>query len=329
MTNSENPALAELAVVDRGGFGESRHYGSLVALAADGTVALSLGMPETSILPRSSVKPWQAITCIQSGISLSGEQTAVAAGSHTGQDPHVRVVSSILADAGLSETDLGCPPDWPEDESARNDLIRRGQHRAPIRMNCSGKHAAMLAACVHNSWDVDSYLAADHPLQRRIRETLEHATGNEVLHVTVDGCGAPLFATTILGLARAGRAMVVGPRTPSEHAVADAMRAHPYFVGGSGHPNTEVMRRLPGTLCKGGAEGVIVAAAASGQAVAIKVIDGAPRATTMLALAGLAAVGVDTAPAGDLTRVEILGGGRAVGEIRLGEDLRRAIETSA
>lgn len=322
MTEPAGQRPAELAVVERNGFVESRHCGSLVALAADGTVALSVGTPEAAILPRSSAKPWQALACVESGASLSPEQMAIAAGSHTGEHAHVRVVHAILTEAGLGEADLGCPPDWPEDEATRNGIIQRGKSRTRIRMNCSGKHAAMLAACVHNGWDIASYLACDHPLQRRVRTTLEEATGVPTRHVAVDGCGAPLFATTVLGLARAGRALVTASPGQGARGVADAMRAHPYFVGGSGHPNTEFMRRLPGVVCKGGAEGVIFAAAASGQAVALKVIDGSPRATNMLALAALAAVGIDTAGAGDLARVDVLGGGRPVGHIRLGQDLR-------
>ncbi len=38
-------------------------------------------------------------------------------------------------------------------------------------MNCSGKHAAMLATCVVNGWDTATYLAPDHPLQRHIAAT--------------------------------------------------------------------------------------------------------------------------------------------------------------
>lgn len=325
MTRGGPDPLAELAVVERNGFAESRHYGSLVALAADGTVAIALGTPEAAILPRSSVKPWQALACLEAGLPLTGEHTAIAAGSHTGEDVHVQTVRAILGDAGLTEADLSCPPDWPEDVTTRVGMIQRGEQPARIRMNCSGKHAAMLAACAHNSWDIADYLHPDHPLQQRVRAVVEGATDTPSAHVAVDGCGAPLFATTVVGLARAGRGLVTAENDRAARVVGDAMRQHPFYVGGTGHPNTEVMRRIPGTLCKGGAEGVIVAAASTGQAVAMKVIDGSPRATTMLALAALAAVGVDTAGAGDLAGVDVLGGGRPVGRIRLGQGLRQVV----
>ncbi|MFQ1003737.1 asparaginase [Modestobacter sp. SSW1-42] len=316
---------AELAVLERNGFPESRHLGTLVGLAADGTVALRLGDADTAVLPRSSTKPWQALACRSAGLELGTEATALSAGSHTGEDRHVAVVREILAAAGLDESTLGCPVDWPEDEPTRERLIAAGEQRSRVRMNCSGKHAAMLAATVHNGWDVASYLDPTHPLQQLVARTVAAASGGPVTATAVDGCGAPLFGTTVLGLARAVRSMVLSEPGSDARAVADAMRAAPEFVGGTGHVNTRVMQLLPGVLAKGGAEGVLVAAAATGQAVAMKVVDGSPRATTVLALAVLRSLGVDTAPAAALTEVPVLGGGRPVGRLRLGADLQAAL----
>lgn len=324
MTTESAPG--ELAVVERSGFAESRHLGTLAGLAADGSLAVAVGDPDAPVLPRSSVKPWQAVACRLAGLRLAEAPTALSAGSHTGQDAHVTLVRQVLADAGLSESALGCPPDWPIDEATRAALVAGGAKRARVRMNCSGKHAAMLAACAGNGWDVTAYLDPAHPLQRIVRDTVEDATGVPVTHVGVDGCGAPLYGSTVHGLARAAHRLVGAAPGSDERAVADAMRAQPFYVGGSGHDNTELMRRVPGVLCKGGAEGVLIAAAATGQAVAVKVADGAQRATTMLALAVLAALGADVSAAGDLADVEVLGGGRPVGRIRLGADLAAALD---
>ncbi|TDV44804.1 asparaginase [Actinophytocola oryzae] len=316
--------MAELAVVTRSGFVESRHFGTLVGLASDGSVAVSLGTPEEPILPRSSTKPWQAAGCRAAGLVLSPAATALSAGSHTGEDRHVAVARAILADAGLSEEDLQCVADWPEDEETRLRLIRAGEGPSRVRMNCSGKHAAMLACSVVNGWSTEDYLSPDHPVQKEIRARLEEAAG-PVTHVAVDGCGAPLFSTTVLGLARATRSLVLAPAGSPERAVADAMRAEPEYVGGAGHQNTDFMRLVPGTVCKGGAEGVLMAAAATGQAVAMKVIDGNPRATTVLALAVLGALGVDVSLADTLAHVPVLGGGHPVGEVVAGPEVLRAL----
>lgn len=327
MSSSPSPAgpYAELATVVRNDFEESRHFGSLVALGAGGDVVAELGSPREAVLPRSSVKPIQATACLMAGARLAGTHLAIAAASHTGEDEHVATVRAVLADAGLTEDALGCPPDEPEDPPTRRRLIREGVEPARIRMNCSGKHAAMLAACVANGWPTASYLDPDHPLQRRVAALLAERAGERIAHVAVDGCGAPLYGVSLVGLARAVRSLVMGePGTPGR-AVADAMREYPSYVGGTGHVNTRVMQAVPGALCKGGAEGVIVAAAASGCAVAVKVIDGSPRATTAIALAALSALGENTDAAADLASIPVLGGGRPVGAIRAADGIREAI----
>ncbi|TAM70419.1 MAG: asparaginase [Microbacteriaceae bacterium] len=320
--------LAELAVVWRSGLIESRHFGSLIALDAAGDIALALGDPDAVVLPRSTVKPMQALACVAAGAALGGPELAIAGGSHTGEDEHVRVVRAVLERAGLSESALGCPPDWPEDEATRERLIRASVGRTAVRMNCSGKHAAMLLACVTNGWSTHDYLDPAHPLQQHVRATMATMMEQPVLHDAVDGCGAPLFGTTVRGLATGFRNLVLAAPGTSERAVADAMRGCPFYVGGTGHVNSEVMRLLPGVLAKGGAEGVIAMATPDGGAVAMKIVDGSPRATTLIALRVLKFLGVDTGAAGALTSVPVLGGGVPVGRIATGDELEHAI-TSA
>ncbi len=312
--------LVELAVVRRSSVVESRHFGSLVAIGGDGSIAARLGDADASVLPRSTVKPLQALACLVAGAELSGPELAIAGGSHTGEDAHVAVVQAMLQRVGLDDSFLGCPVDWPEDEETRNRLIAGGRSRARIRMNCSGKHAAMLAACVVNGWDVATYLDPTHPLQQMVRATFERLAG-AVKHVAVDGCGAPLFSTSLEGMARAFRAFVMAPPGSPERAVADAMRGNPFFVGGHPHANSDAMLQVHGLLAKGGAEGVIAAAAATGEAVSMKIIDGNPRATTLIALTVLGALGVDVSGASALMDLPVLGGGVRVGEITAGQDL--------
>jgi L-asparaginase II len=321
-----NP-LAELAVVRRSGVIESRHYGSLLALNPDGSVAVSLGDPDVVILPRSTVKPLQALACLTAGAPLADQELAIAAGSHTGEDEHVRVVRELLGRAGVDESALGCPADWPENAETRERMIRAGETASPVRMNCSGKHAAMILASATNGWDLASYLDPQHPLQRRVRDAMTALTGIPVEHDAIDGCGAPLFSTTVRGLAVAFQRLVLAVDGAPEFQVAQAMRAYPYYVGGTGHANSLTMTLIPGALAKGGAEGVIGMAASTGQSVAMKIIDGSPRATTMIAIEVLGALGVDTSGAGELLTLPLLGGGVRVGEIVAGTDLERALGT--
>ncbi|MFR9722597.1 asparaginase [Streptomyces sp. MS19] len=294
------PVLAEVV---RSGFVEGRHRGSLVVLAPDGSVARALGEPDAPVFPRSSNKPMQAAGVLRAGLALEGERLALAAASHAGEDFHQQLALRMLRDAGLTEDALHCPPV----EGRR------------IAMNCSGKHAAMLAACVHNGWPVATYTDPDHPLQALIRETAEAATGEPVAATGVDGCGAPLFAFSLTGLARAFRAFVLAEPGSPERRVADAMRAHPRYVGGTRRADSLLMEAVPGLLSKAGAEGVQAVALADGRALAFKVEDGAARARGPVLASLLRSLGVPLPERGELRdslRSDLEGGDGVVGEVR-------------
>ena len=302
-----HPVLVE---VERSGFVESRHRGSVSALAADGSPAVRLGSPDDPIFPRSANKPMQAVAMARNGLELDGELLALSSASHSGEDFHVEGVQKILAGAGLTHEVLRCPPQWPLDLDV---AVRREKSR--MRMNCSGKHAAMLATCVVNGWPTESYLDADHPLQLAVRDTIEELVGESIAATGVDGCGAPLFAVTLTGVARAFRAIVLAAPGTSERRLADAMRAHPEWTSGTRREERRLMEAVPGLLVKCGAEGVDAFAFADGRAGAIKIDDGAMRARTPVTVATLRALGAENIP-GELATVPLHGGDEVVGEIR-------------
>ncbi len=169
-----------MAEIVRSGFVEGHHYGSVVALDAAGEVDWSVGMVDEAVLPRSCNKPIQALAMVRAGLSLPPELLALACASHSGEPFHVEGVRRILAGAGLAESDLQTPPDYPLDDAAREDVIRGGGGKTSIQMNCSGKHAAMLATCVLNGWSTEDYLDPAHPLQVAIAETFAELTGEPV-----------------------------------------------------------------------------------------------------------------------------------------------------
>jgi L-asparaginase II len=315
------PAPVVVAEIVRSGFVEGHHYGSVVALAADGSVDWSVGDIDSQILPRSCNKPLQAVGMLRAGLDLDGELLALASASHSGEDFHLDGVRRILARAGLDEAALQTPPDYPLDEDAREDLLRGGGRRTALAMNCSGKHAAMLATCVANGWDVATYREADHPLQLAIAATFAELTGEPVDVVAVDGCGAPLLSASLVGLARAFRALSVAT-DGAEKRVADAIRASPEFTSGSRRDEATLLRAVPGAIGKAGAESCYAVALGDGRAVALKTDDGAARVRPVLMTAALRRMGVpdEEGVDGDAVRrtgvVELLGGGRPVGEIR-------------
>ena len=308
---SANPVLAEVV---RSGFTESRHRGAVAALHSDGTFAFTAGNANTPVFPRSSNKPMQATAMLRAGLPLEGELLALAAASHSGEDFHVAGVRDILDMAGLTEDDLQCPASLPGDEATARRLIRESDTpESQVRFNCSGKHAAMLATCIANDWPTSTYLDPEHPLQRHIKKTVEELAQEPVLVTGVDGCGAPLFALTLAGLARAFRALVRAEPGSAERKVADAMRKFPEWTSGTTRDEYQLMTAIPGLLLKGGAEGVDAFALPDGSAAAVKIDDGNSRARTPVTVAILRALG--TQPPAKLATVTVTGGGRPVGEL--------------
>ncbi|MFE7380529.1 asparaginase [Streptomyces zhihengii] len=320
MTSSVAPVSAAippvLAEVVRSGFVEGHHRGSLVLLGADGSVELEVGDPSAPVFPRSSNKPMQAAAVLRAGLDLAGERLALAAASHSGEDFHLDLVRKMLAEFSLSADELRTPPDLPLDPVAAETYLATGHVRDRVTMNCSGKHTAMLAACELNGWDRATYLDPGHPLQRLVHSVVEEAAGEKVAAVGTDGCGAPLMAISLTGLARAFRHFVLAAPGTAERRVADAMRAHPEYVAGTRRPDTWLMREVPGTLSKMGAEAVQAVALEDGRALAFKIDDGAGRALGPVLARALRLMGVDAPVLDRIGHMPLLGGGDEVGEVR-------------
>jgi L-asparaginase II len=306
-----------VAEMVRSGFVESRHHGSVAVLDAEGQLVDSAGDVAAPVFPRSSNKPLQAVGMLRAGLRLDDPaDLAVVCASHYGEPVHLDRIRGMLRRAGLDETALRCPPDLPLDPVAREAVLRAGGGPAPVTMNCSGKYTGMLLTCQAAGWSLPDYRDADHPLQRRLREVAEHLTGERVAAVGVDGCGAPLFALSLGGLARAFLAVVSAAPGTAERAVADAMRRWPRLVAGTGAGDTRLMAGVPGLLAKSGAEAVVAVALPGLGAVALKVDDGAARARLPVLVSALARLGLAAPVLDELAETPVLGGGEQVGAVR-------------
>lgn len=318
-------SAAELAVITRGNFIESRHVGSLVVLSPSGETALALGAPDELIYARSALKPLQAIASMNAGAELQGAQIALAAGSHTGSFEHMTVAQAILTEAGLSADALLCPHAWPADEPSYQALLAAGRGQQRLAFNCSGKHAAFLWGCVKSGWSTEDYLSPEHPLQELVLRTIEQFTGEEPQHITVDGCGAPLSATSLTGLARAYSTLgssVENVKADARAAtVATAMVDYPEYVHGH-HGSDTLLSQTLDAVVKRGAEGVLAIGLRSGASVAVKILDGSNRAAPLVAVRALQAAGsierelADQAVAA--TTFPITGGSAPIGAIEPG-----------
>ncbi|MFD0361641.1 asparaginase [Nocardia sp. GCM10030253] len=308
----------ELVEVVRSGFRECVHRGSAVILGRDGEPTLALGEVHVPIFPRSTNKPLQAITLLRNGFEpLDDAELAIATASHYGEQDHVALVRRLLERFGFGEKALECPPDLPSDERARAAALAGSVAPSPVYMNCSGKHAAMLATCAVNGWPTEGYLDEAHPLQQSVIATITELTGEPETDLGIDGCGLPIIPVSLVNLARAFATMATADPAAPERRVADAIRAHPRVISGTNAPDLLTMQATPGLVCKIGADGVHAGALPDGTAFAYKIDDGHDRARIPLTLAILHRMGIDWTDAHtELAAPAVLGGGARVGVIR-------------
>ncbi|PWE33608.1 L-asparaginase [Maritimibacter sp. 55A14] len=330
---------AEILVeVWRGPLAESVHRGHAVICDASGAILEAWGDPEKTILPRSSVKMLQALPLIESGAAktagLGDEHLALACASHQGAAIHTDWVARWLADLDMSEADLRCGDQVPDDRAAKHALIRAHGEPCQLHNNCSGKHSGFLTLTRHLGAGPE-YVEPDHPVQRAVLEAFEEMTGETSPGYGIDGCSAPNFACSMTGLARAMARMAAGEalggkRGEAAQALVAAMRAHPDLVAGEGRACTELMRAMDGRVAiKTGAEAVFTAILPEkGLGIAVKIEDGGVRASECVIAALLVRLGVlDAAHPATKGRLDVPVTSRRgipAGTVRASDALRRS-----
>ena len=306
-----------VAYVVRSGLVEGAHFGSAVVVDAQGKVEWSIGDVTSAMFPRSSNKLMQGLAMVRNGLPLKDELLALSCASHSGEEFHLAGVQDILNAANLDTSALQCPPDWPLDEVERDTFLAEGIGKAPLYMNCSGKHSAMLFTSVLNGWDTDTYLKPNHSIQEACRETIESVTGEKVQHIGVDGCGAPLMSMSLTGLARSF-SQFAGPSADADQKkIATSIKENPQYLGGTRRDVTKLMQGVPGLVAKDGAEAVYGIGLGDGRALALKIEDGADRARIVVAMSILQKVMgvVSQEVERQLDSQELFGGGVHVGKV--------------
>ncbi len=171
--------------------------------------------------------------------------------------------AKLLASGGL---DRGRPalPAGPAavDAAAQAELLAAGGGPTRVTMNCSGKHAAMLLTCRGQRLADRRLLRPGAPAAAAHRRHGRRSwPASRSAATGVDGCGAPVLALSLAGLAGAFLRLVEAAPGSRERAVADAMRALP----GAGlryrrRRRPAACAACPALLAKGGAEGVLAVA---------------------------------------------------------------------
>lgn len=285
----------------RGVVVESVHRGSIVQVDVDGTVRRVLGDPDVVVNLRSAVKPFGLVALVEAGgveaFDLSSAELAIMAGSHSGEDLHVRTLQAVFRRSGISQQMLGCGSEGaPLDALTAARLSRDGEKAGSLRHMCSGQHTSILLLCKINDWPVEEYWRPDHPVQRLYAATIARtfSTSAALLVASTDACGVPTYGFPLREIARAF-ALLADPSavrpTDSRSSlvdaltrIRDAMIANPEMVAGTrDRLDTSVMKAAPGrTVAKGGAEGLrgfaVLPGSGSGRfrqsGVAIKIEDG-------------------------------------------------------
>ena len=219
--------------------------------------------------------------------------------SHSGEEEHVRVVGTILSKLGLSPDALLCGVHPPLHGPSAAELWKGGRQPRAVHCNCSGKHSGMLAICLQKGWPIDNYLDLNHPLQQLLLKTMREYHAYQEIVVGVDGCGVPVYGMPLRVMAR-GYAKLVSPLANCEETagaagqIVDAMTAHPGLVAGTDRFDTILMSVTGGRLlAKEGAEGVqCIGVKDRGIGIAIKIMDGARRATGPVAVEVLRQLGL-------------------------------------
>jgi len=297
-----------LAKVTRGDLVESLHLGHLIVLNSDRSTYLSKGSPELPIYPRSAIKSLQAAAMLKAGLKVELNELAIICASHSGAQNHIDLVTKMLTSRDISISQLKNAVDKPLGEKEK--VLWGDKQASQLAQNCSGKHAGMLITCQQNGWDMKSYLDLDHPLQVAIKNEIEALAGETVSAASIDGCGVPLFAISLIGLARAISNLVKSEDDLYQQIVS-ACTNYPELVAGDGRLTTRMMQAVPGLFMKEGAEGVQVCALRDGRVIAIKIIDGSWRPVAPIIMEIFKRWGVEMPD----ESVKIYGGSSVIGEV--------------
>ena len=236
-----NPILIQLTRGDRV---ESIHRGAVCIVGANGEPVLELGDVDALVYPRSAIKVLQALPLVESGAAdaagFDNRELALACASHSGEDVHAETAGTMLAKCGLSPDKLACGSHWPLDPDAAYALAARGEQPGQLHNNCSGKHAGMLALAVHLKADTEGYVHPEHPVQQRVRRSIEDMAG-EVLSPQVcaaDGCSVPTWAMPLRAIAGAFARLTFlddfePSRTEAVKRLINACTSEPIMVEGT------------------------------------------------------------------------------------------------
>lgn len=105
------------------------------------------------IFPRSAIKLAQATAMLRSGAKLENEKLAISC-THLIVEKIYIISYQDAKRHWFNNRCASMPADLPLDTATQIEYLSKGMKPERLTMNCSGKHAGMLIACVQNKWSM-------------------------------------------------------------------------------------------------------------------------------------------------------------------------------
>ena len=244
------------------------HEGYIAVVDDRGKLICHTGNPDAIVYFRSASKPFQALPVIARGLDqkygFTEEESVILAGSHLGEDFHVKAIRSMFQKAQMDLNDLIMKPTVPGSRFADEERIRKGLPPEKIYHNCSGKHTGAMVLQkeldpehIRDYWKVDS--AAQREILRAIAIISE--VPEDQVRIGIDGCGVPVFAVPVQNIAIAFK-NIACIDTIREESLREAARRfiprihrYPQMMRGTGYL-CSLINEDPNLVAKGGANGV-------------------------------------------------------------------------
>jgi L-asparaginase II len=284
-----------VVVSDRGGIVENTHIPHVAVVDSTGSLLFSLGNPTRMTLLRSAVKPYQALSILETGCferyGLDNADLALICASHSSEQLHLDQTRKMLGKIGAKESDIQCGGHPALMEPINRQWAKDDYKPGGADNNCSGKHVGMIAGALALGGDVETYHQAESQMQRHTIRTIENAIGSKGVW-GLDGCNLPAPGYPLNDFAKIyATVSTASPQSNDKRErtlarVYSAMTTYPELVGGTDRFCTVLMQlgqgRLVGKLGADACYGVGIRAcrateklgAVGGVGIAVKIEDG-------------------------------------------------------
>jgi L-asparaginase II len=244
------------------------HEGYIAVVDENDRVIASYGNPDAFVYFRSASKPVQALPVISRNLDrkygISEEESVIFSGSHLGEPFHIAALKSIFKKSGIDPDLMIMKPTVPGSSEANEERILNRLPKSKLYHNCSGKHASLLILQKElDPENIGDYWRPESKAQQEVLSTIALMTRcpRDKVIVGTDGCGVPVFAVPVKGIASAFKNLACPDLIEDERTRLGAERyvplihKYPHMMRGTGYL-CSLINHDPDLVGKGGANGV-------------------------------------------------------------------------